>query len=96
MYLHVLSEVAELLALKDTRSSSFLMAAADLEASLNDAERHARGLRAAAANESRSRSQELLDDWTQLTSISQQLEDAVEDREKRGTSCYKCYVFHAC
>lgn len=83
MYLHVLSEVAELLALKDTKSSSYLLAMADLEDALESAERQARVLRG-ATDEGRRRSQELAREWTQLETVRQQLEDAVDEREKHG------------
>lgn len=84
MYLHVLSEVAELLALKDTRNSSYLMAMTGLEDALDSAERQARVLRD-VADESSRRSQELAREWTQLEAVKQQLEDAVDERENHGT-----------
>lgn len=81
----MLSEVAELLEVKDTTTSSFLMAMADLEDALGNAERDARSMRT-AADASHLRSQTLLAEWKELELVKQQLEDAVEEREKHGTS----------
>ncbi|KAF1330970.1 hypothetical protein FI667_g4830, partial [Globisporangium splendens] len=85
VYLHVLSEVAELLEIKDTNASSFLLAMSDLEDALYEAEAQARTLRT-AADASHARSQELTAQWNELELVQRQLETTVGEREENGNS----------
>lgn len=89
MYLHVLAEVGELLGLKDTKSSSYLLAMADFEDTLARTEQEMRATRAAVAESAR-RSQELEREWELLERTNQQLEAAADEREQRGASCSVC------
>ncbi|KAF1316104.1 hypothetical protein FI667_g15637, partial [Globisporangium splendens] len=81
VYLHVLSEVAELLEIKDTNASSFLLAMSDLEDALYEAGAQARTLRT-AADANHARSQELTAQWNELELVQRQLEAAVSEREE--------------
>ncbi|RLN93631.1 hypothetical protein BBJ28_00019357 [Nothophytophthora sp. Chile5] len=83
LFLHVLSETAEILQLSEPTSSSYLMAMTELEDSLDDAERQARTARK-AVGASQKRSQELLAELKDLENTQQHLDDAVEERERHA------------
>lgn len=87
MYLHVLSEVAALLQLKNTETSSYLSAMSDLERQLDDAQGDVADMRVEAASAQR-RSQELLTEASHLERVQRHLDDAVTERELHGAYCY--------
>ncbi|DBA03548.1 TPA: hypothetical protein N0F65_011449 [Lagenidium giganteum] len=81
MYLHVLSEMAELLRLKDVKTSSFLMASSDLEQQVESEQQKAVALQAELSL-SQNRSQELQAEWNDLEHVAEQLRAAMEERER--------------
>jgi hypothetical protein len=83
MYLHVLSEAAELLQLKDTRTSSYVMGISDLIRHLDEAEGAERELDE-EADDAQKRSLDLAAEWDDLERVKQQLEEAARERETHG------------
>lgn len=83
LYLHVLSEAAELLAIKDTRNSSFLLALGELEDALDAAKLQSTRLESEHSASQR-RAQALMSQWEQLTRVRDELVAATVEREERG------------
>lgn len=83
VYLHVLSEVAALLQLKNTETSSYLSAMSDLERQLYDAQSDVAAMRVVATSGQR-RSQELLTESSHLEHVQRHLDDTVTERELHG------------
>ncbi|TMW56063.1 hypothetical protein Poli38472_008711 [Pythium oligandrum] len=85
MYLHVLAETAEILQLKDTQTSSYLMAISDLIDGLDEAEELEHRVQV-EAEKLKQRSQELMDEVKEIEHVKQQLQEAVEERETHENS----------
>ncbi|TYZ68665.1 hypothetical protein PybrP1_002392 [[Pythium] brassicae (nom. inval.)] len=85
LYLHVLSEAADLLAIKDTHNSSFVLALGELEDALEAAKRRSTSLRR-EHDASQRRAQELLGEWEQLQRVREQLATAAMEREEHEST----------
>ncbi|KAJ0401654.1 hypothetical protein P43SY_001286 [Pythium insidiosum] len=81
MYLHVLSEVAELFKLRDVQMSSYLAAASALIERVDAVEQIEQALQQ-ETTQSQRRSKDIADEFDDLRHVKERLRDATEEREK--------------
>ncbi|KAJ0405804.1 hypothetical protein ATCC90586_008458 [Pythium insidiosum] len=81
MYLHVLSEVAELFKLRDVQMSSYLAAASALIERVDAVEQIEQALQQ-ETTQSQRRSKDIADEFDDLQRVKERLRDATEEREK--------------
>ena len=80
----MLTELAEMLDLKDVRASSYLLALADLNDREERATKEAKRVEKAMES-STTRSKELHSELQDILAVKNQLEEAVIERERHGT-----------